>query len=161
MSKIKLQQPVIHTPSFKRYGVQQSYLAGELKKLSLHCFPVTDDYVLDAWYYYTNLKGWAKILPDLVSHSNLYKSNVFDCEDYALKAQVECALRYGLNSFRMCIGNMPQGMHGFNIFPYGDETGIQGFMLFEPNDGFDWAGNAFKIGDNGYVPMDVFITSRR
>jgi len=161
MSRIKFQQPAIHIPSFKRYGVQQNYLVSELKKLGLHCFPVTDDYVLDAWYYYTDLEGWEKLLPDLVMRSSLYRKTVFDCEDFALKAQVECALRYGLNSFRMCIGNVPQGMHGFNIFPYGNEMGIIGFRLFEPNDGFPHAGQAFEIGENGYVPFDVFIVSRR
>lgn len=161
MSQITLQQPIQHIPSFKRWGVPQGYLVHELHKVSVEPIIETDDFVLDRLYYYTNMEGWSKVLPDLLLRSGLYRENIFDCEDYALKAQIECALRYGLNAMRLCIGRIPQGMHGFDIFPYGNERGIEGFMLFEPNDGFEWAGNAFDIGENGYQPLYVFLVGRR
>jgi len=159
-TKIKIQPPVTILPSYKTYGVQQYYFLREVQKLGIDTFPKTDDFILNAWYYYTDLDGWSKILPDLVLKSSLYKQDVFACDGYAIKAQVECALRYGLNSMRFCIGRMPLGMHGFDIFPYGDELGIHGLLLFEPNEGFDWAGNAFEIGCEGYEPKMVFLASR-
>ena len=161
MSTIRVQKPVIHTPTFQKWGIQQYYFLQKVQALGIDVFPKTDDFTLDDWYYYTDLDGWAKILPDLVLNSNLYKPNVFDCEDYGLKAQIECSLRYGINSLRLCIGKVPKGWHGFNIFPYGDDKGIEGLMLFEPNAGFEWAGNAFQIGDNGYIPEAVFLSSRK
>jgi len=157
MSQIKLKQPVVHTPTFNKWGIQRYALVQKLKELGIGTFPKTSDFVLDNWYYYTDLEGWAKILPDLVLNSGLYRTNIFDCEDYGLKAQIECADRYGLNAMRLCIGEVPEGGHGFNLLFYGGASGIEGALLFEPNGGFEWGGNAFEIGENGYVPKMVFI----
>ena len=106
---------------------------------------------LDNLYYYTNREGWANLLPDLMFASWLYKADKFDCENYALKAMVIAAERFGLNAFGVAIGEMPQGRHGFNIFYTGDSL-----MLLEPNNGYAWAG-VFEIGDNGYKPEMVLI----
>jgi len=155
MSQIKTQQPAIHIPSFKKWGIQRHYFLQELEKQNLDWMP--KDFVLDSWYYYSNLEGWGKILYDLAFSSNLYKTDIFDCEDYALKAQVVCAERYGLNALRFCIGFIPQGGHGFNLLFYGDETGIGGTMLWEPNAGFEHSGEAFVIGEYGYQPKLILI----
>lgn len=164
MSQIKTQQPVIHIPSFTRYSWPASQYVRLLKEKGIDCFPETDDFVLDLHYYLTDIEGWAKVLPDLVVNSSLYKPNIYDCEDFGLKAQVTCAERYGLNALRLCIGLVPnprkpgeKGWHGFNLFPVRFSDRVE-LMLFEPNDGFEWAGNAFDIGKNGYTPKTVFIS---
>jgi len=83
---------------------------------------------------------------------SLVKSNQPHCENYALKAMNQCAERHGLNTLAMVIGDIPEGRHGFNIFYHGD-----GFMLWEPNEGFAWSGQPFEIGENGYKPDLILI----
>lgn len=95
------------------------------------------------------------------SHPQLSRRNIElvlmpHCQDYALKAQTVCAERYELNSLRLCIGDIPQGKHGFNLFPYGDGEGIEGIMLFEPNEGYKWSG-ILEMGEKGYQPELVLI----
>jgi len=102
---------------------------------------------LYAFFYFSDTEGWGKILEDLVFKSSLYKTGRFTCVNYALKAQEECCLRYGINALRLCIGDTPQGRHAFNIFYNG-----AGLMLWEPNEGFPFSGSAFEIGDFGYQP---------
>ncbi len=135
-------------PKFTEYKIPGSELAGKIRNLGLKV-PFG---MLDGWYYYTDLEGWAEVLYNLVFSSRLYKPDRFDCSNYALKAMNESAERYGLNTLAMVIGDMPQGRHGFNMLFYGD-----GFMLWEPNAGFDWSGQPFEIGENGYKPDDVLI----
>ncbi|MBA7652219.1 hypothetical protein ES703_60049 [subsurface metagenome] len=148
MSKFKIQQPVIHLPSYTQYLKEGTALKQEVEALGFQ-IPMG---LLDRHYYYTNLEGWGNILYDLVFNSNLYKRDRFDCDNYALKAMNVCAERYGLNTLAMVIGDMPQGRHAFNMLYYGE-----GFMLWEPNEGFDWSGVPFEIGENGYVPDLILI----
>lgn len=146
MSKITFKMPV-HTPNFKTYQTNANHLIAQLTPFASLPFGA-----LDYNYYYTDLEGWGTILYDLVIKSNLYKPDRFDCEDYALKAMTLCKERYGLNSFGVAIGETPLGRHGFNIFYYGDS-----FMLFEPNDSFRFAGEAFEIGEHEYKPQLVLL----
>lgn len=148
MSKFKIEQPVIHLPSFNQYEITGPALKEKIQALELK-IPMG---MLDGRYYYTDLEGWGNILYDLAFKSKLYKRDRFDCENYALKAMTLCAERYGLNTLVMVIGDIPQGRHGFNIFYYGD-----GFMLWEPNEGFPWSGEPFEIGENGYIPDLVLL----
>lgn len=106
------------------------------------------------------MEKWGEILEDLVISSNLYRHDQFACDAYAFKAQVECAERYGLNSLRMCIMKTTnEGVttaRAFNLFPYGDTAGIDGIMLFEPNEGYEWNG-ILEFGDFGYTPRYVLV----
>ena len=79
------------------------------------------------------------------------------CSNYALKAQVECAERHGLNSLIYTIGKHNDKGHAFNILCHGDDRGLDGFLLWEPNDGFPFSGSAFEIGEYGYKPELVLI----
>jgi len=139
--------PGITRPDFTEYKIAGSSLRNKILGLGLK-LPAG---MMDSYYYYTDLEGWGNILYDLTFKSNLYKTNRFDCENYALKAMNECAERYGLNTMAFVIGDIPQGRHGFNMFFHGD-----GFMLHEPNAGFGWGGY-FEIGDNGYRPELVIV----
>lgn len=154
MSTIKVQTPVVHTPSFKRWGIQRSYFVRRLKALGIEPFP--EGFAFFEWYYYTTLVDWGKVLYDLVFKSGLY-SPTFKCADYALEAQTECSKRHKLNSLRMCLDKRSQEKgHAYNLFPYGNGEGIEGIMLFEPNEGYKWSG-ALEIGDFNYQPIAVLI----
>jgi len=147
MSKIKVQQPIVHLPSFKEYKISGAELAKKYEALGVKMpFPRSD-----SWYYHTDEEGWVKILGDLVFKSSLYKTDRFDCEDYALRAQGVCAERYGLNTLRYTYGMMPLGAHGFNSCWTGDR-----FLLFEPNEAFSGS-PYFEVGENGYKPMAVLL----
>jgi len=148
MSKIKVRQPIEHIPTFEVFVISGAELIRKLWDLHL----TTPMGMLDYNYYYTNLEGWGKVLQNLVFNSNLYQKDKFDCENYALKAMNICSERYGLNAFGLVIGNTELGRHGFNIFYHGN-----GFLLWEPNEGFDFSGSAFEIGEYSYQPEIVLI----
>lgn len=154
MSQIKVQQPIQHIPRFKKWVQRRSHIVTRLKKLGIK--PLCTDQPMDGWIYFTNMEGWGKILWDLVFSSKLYREGIFNCDKYALKAYITCCERYDMNSLFLVIGDMPQGRHGFNIFPYYDD-GTIGFMLWEPNDGFSFSGSAFEVGEYGYEPELVLI----
>ena len=161
MSKFRVNASINHLPSFKEYRIPGEELASHYKALDI-ALPFARS---DSWYYYTDVKGWAKILPDLVVKSNLYRKDRTDCDWYARKAFVVCCERYGLNTLLYTYGSMPLGAHGWNTFWVGDH-----FMQFEPNEGFEdergeyhdiWGvldGDiVFDIGKNGYQPKQVLI----
>jgi len=143
-----IQPPVIHIPTFTEYRITGLSLKAKIEALGLE-IPMG---MLDSQYFHTDLEGWGKVLEDLVFSSSLYKKDKRDCDWYAFKAFVECQDRYGLNTLAFVIGVMPQGRHAFNMFYTGD-----GFMLWEPNEGFVFSGSAFEIGDFGYEPKLVLI----
>lgn len=160
MSKIKVQQPVIHIPSFKEYRISSIELARRYEALGVEMpFPRSD-----SWYYHSDREGWAEILPHLVIKSSLYKPDKRDCDWYARKAYVTCCELYELNTLLYTYGMMPLGAHGFNSFFEGDT-----FMLFEPNEGFNDNGAyhdlwgylggdiIFEWGENSYQPKAVLI----
>ena len=154
MSKIKVQQPIIHTPGFPRYKCTREAFVDFLVDLEITPFPT--GFKLFDFYYYTTSEAWGRILWDLVFKSNLYKAT-FKCADYALKAQTECAQRYELNSLRMVFDQRSDFKgHAYCLFPFGDALGIEGTMLFEPNEGFPWGG-ILTIGENDYIPEKILI----
>jgi len=152
MSFLKTIAPsIVHTPAFGVYKILGRTLAAHYHEANIETpFPWSD-----TWYYHTDDIGLAGILPNLVFNSNLYKPDKFDCEDYALKAQVLCAERYGLNTLRYTYGTLPLGAHGFNTMWVGDR-----FLIFEPNLGMaeQLDGNcAFEMGQYGYLPKVVLL----
>ena len=150
MSRIKIKQPIVHTPSFREYKISASDLYNQYLALGVTMpFPISDN-----WYYYSDREGWAQLVSHLLFKSNLYKADRFDCEDYAMKAMLTSAELFGLNTFRYTYGDSPLGRHGFNSFWIGD-----GFLLFEPNEGFQSTLDSpiFEWGENGYRPINVLI----
>ncbi len=148
MSRIRVQQPVQHIPSFNEFQITAPALRVKLNQLGVQ-IPMD---MLDWQYYFTDLEGWGKVLYNLVFKSNLYKKDKRDCDWYAFKAKVECEERYGLNAIAFVIGDASQKRHAFNMFYYGD-----GFMLWEPNEGYPFSGSAFEIGEYSYYPKMVLI----
>lgn len=138
---------------FKRTNYKVYELSGLALQVKLHSLGLEVPMgMLDSRYYTTDLEGWGKILEDLVFNSDLYKADIYDCENYALKAMNLCAEKYGLNTLGVALGFIPGGYHGFNILFTADDD----FMLFEPNFGFGYGG-CFEIGENDYRPQKVLI----
>jgi len=108
--------------------------------------------MLDDEYFTVSLEEWGKILYDLTFASNLYKKNKQDCDWYALKAKIECEDRHGINTLAFVTGSTPLGYHAFNLICHPN-----GFMLFEPNDGFPFSGSVFELEEYGYFPKYVLI----
>ncbi len=128
--------------NFQRFTISGNELRDKLIALG-YMVPLG---MMDSSYTYTDAEGWASIIEDMTFNSNLYKSEIFDCDDYAMKAYVTCRERYGLNGLGLVLGMTPAGYHGFNIIFTGD-----GFFLHEPNEGFHYGG-PFPIGEHGYFP---------
>ena len=149
---LESQEPPI--PKFLTYGVQRSYFVAKMEGLGVKAIGLDDNLILTSWYYYTTLESWGDVLEDLVFKSSLYREHRFMCFSYAIKAQNKCAERYGLNGLRACIDNRGDSAHAYCIFGYGDNTGVDGFLLFEPNDGYQWSG-ILEFGDYNYIPEQV------
>ena len=150
MSRIKIRQPIVRTPGFREYRIAGAELYRKYKAMGVRMpFPMSDH-----WYYHSDREGWAILVSHLLFKSSLYKTDRFDCEDYAIKAMVTCAELFGLNTFRYTYGNTPLGRHGFNSFWTGES-----FLLFEPNAGFQsqLASPVFEWGENQYAPINVLI----
>ena len=111
------------------------------------------DRPLDTLVSITSKKNLDIIISSLVYSADLYVENICDCEDYALQAQCDAAFKFHISGIRMALGNMPLGYHGFNIALDTDNN----IWLHDANAGFEYAGEWFKIGENGYQPNCVFV----
>jgi len=105
--------------------------------------------MLDSLYWYSTPEGWAEVLRSILL-SDIYRAEVYDCEDYALEAMVLVSKKFGLNAFGMAIGNSSQGKHAFNVF-YMEN----GWWVYEPQtkSGLGY----FPLGENGYIPELILI----
>jgi len=115
--------------------------------------PISQDTPLDTWVSVCSKSQLDTIAPSLVFPADLYIAEIADCEDYAIKAQSEACFTFHISGIRLALGNMPQGYHGFPL-AIDKERNI---WLFEPNAGYEYAGEWFKIGEHGYFPNKVFI----
>lgn len=164
MSKVKIKPPeVIHTPVYKKWGVQNSYIVNVVRSLGLELlYPGAH-----AWYWYTDLEGCTNLVPHLLLKSSLYKKDVFTCINYAFKVWNEASSRYGLNTWVPVIGRIPnyEPRHAWNLILLGNVGGLirDHFLYLEPNDGWDMgieletAGQAFPVGEEGYQGELVFM----
>lgn len=162
MSKIKVQQPVVHLPSFKRWAVPRGYVQEVITALGLEpLYPGVHN-----WYWYTDLDGCSKLLPHLLQKSDLYKKDIFTCINYAFKVWLMASSGYNLNTWLPVVGRIPNYMvcHAWNTILLGNELGLirDHFLYFEPNDGWamgtelETAYQAFSIGEEGYTGEKIF-----
>ncbi len=148
MSKFQVVPPIQHIPGFNRYSIDMGKMSSLVTGLGL-------EIPFGLWqlqYYYTDLEGWNKILWDLVFSKDLYEADITDCDFYAVKAWIKAREIYRLNTLAVAVGPTPLGEHAFNILYHGE-----GFMLWEPDDGFPFSGGLFEIGENGYKPERVLL----
>ncbi|MBA7665616.1 hypothetical protein ES703_73690 [subsurface metagenome] len=170
-SRIEVQPPIVRLPSYKKWGVPRSFLVEKLRDIGIQPveFPGNRHLVLTDMCYGTDKDGWAVVLPNLVLKSSLY-TKAFKCPEYAWRAALICADRYGLNSFRPVVdadvGNDPEKAHAYDIFPMMKpiyeggklvDLRIEAFCLFEPNEGYEYSGGALPMGEHGYRPEYVFV----
>ena len=154
--------PIIHTPSFTKWQIPRSTVVQAIESLGLQ--PLYPG--VHMWYRYTDQQGVAKLLPNLILKSSLYKQSTFTCINYAFKVWNEVASRFGLNTWVPVIGRIPNVSvrHAWNLILMGDETGLKTdqFLFFEPNDGWkmgelELAYQAFPLGEEGYSGEMVFF----
>lgn len=107
---------------------------------------------LDSTMTITTESELERIAPHLVYPADWYINEIWDCEDYAIQAQSDAARKFHVSGIRMGLGWMPLGYHGFPV-TLSKEGNI---WLLDPNAGFPYAGEWFKIGANGYNPNKVF-----
>jgi len=163
MSKFKLQKPVIHIPTIKKWLISREAMTEKVVELGF--VPLYPDGVHQQ-YCYTDVEGLAKMLPDLLLASSLYKKDVFTCINYAYKVWNECSGRYGINTWVPIIGRIPNYTvrHAWQLIMLGNEQGIDldKSLFFEPNDGWqmgvdlEMAYQAFPIGEEGYLGEFIF-----
>ncbi len=103
-----------------------------------------------------------RIAPELVYPAEWYISDLYDCDDYGLQAQLDAGRKFEI-TVRLGLGKVDSQYFGY------PDTGdlYHGFAItldrdlnlwiLEPNAGFEWAGVWFKYGENTYRPDKVFI----
>lgn len=140
----KIPEPI---KDFKVYTMTGSSLWAKLSTAGLS-MPMG---MLDNEYYYTDEAGWKVILGDLVQNSNLYVTDKYDCDKFAMKARVTAFERYALNTVGFVIGDIPQGRHSFNLI-----VTTTGFLLFEPQRDITNFG-VFPLGGRSYHADVILI----
>lgn len=163
MSLIKPRNPIVHIPSFRKWGVPCSYVDEKIRGLGLE--PLYPRGVHDV-YFYTDTEGGAKLLPHLLQKSSLYKPSKFTCINYAFRVWNECSQRYELNTWVPVIGRIPnyEPRHAWILIMLGNKNGLNldEFLFFEPNSGWEMgielelAYQVFPIGKEGYKGELIF-----
>lgn len=159
MSRLKVQHPIVHTPSFQKWKVSTSYVDQKVKELGLEPLYPNGAH---AWYAYTNEEGVANLLPHLIQ-SYIYQ---FTCINYAFRVWNLATELYGLNTWSVVVGRIPdcESRHAWNLIMVGDENGLNldKFLYFEPNDTWqmseeiELAYQAFPIGEADYKGEFIF-----
>jgi len=138
------------------YKMRYSEQITELEELGLE-MQVKTQFRPDTWVYYTDEEGWNKIIPFLTFPADLYVAEGgdeggADCDGYAKYASAKAEMIFKLaNGCIQTWGQMPLGRHAWNLVTIHTDNGrIR--KQFEPNAGFEYAGELFSIGDHVYQP---------
>ncbi len=130
--------------------VSRSEFLAEMQKVGIA--PIDLGTPLDSTMTITTDSELERIAPYLVYPADWYINEIWDCEDYAIQAQSDAARKFHVSGIRMGLGYMPLGYHGFPV-TLSKEGNI---WILDPNAGFSYAGEWFKVGDNSYNPNKVF-----
>lgn len=131
-------------PDVPRYALPFSVIRQELADLGITCMTDMPDYQKR----FTSYETLKLMLPHLTYRADYYIANLeINCDDYALWAAADARRLFNIQGVWQCWGDMPQGYHAWNI-----ARTEQGYFMFEPNAGFPWAGELYRIGDFGYIP---------
>ena len=151
--KPKTELPVIEGDSISR----DDYLA---VLANYGIVPISANDPLDPLLALASKEDLDLIASELVYPADWYIEGWFDCEDYALQAQLDSGRKFHI-SMRLCLGWMELGYHGFALAM--DKT--YKIWLMENNAGFPHAGKWFAptltmdkpLIDDMYYPVKVFI----
>ncbi len=135
MSKIRVQNPVVHTPNFSEIVIRSSSMRNRLNELN-----PKEVYIWDSNYWFVCHEDWGIIITDVLLNMPKYTVGKFDCENFALLTSARVSEKYHLNTMGIVIGDSPQGRHGWNIF-----LSEWGLHYLEPQ-----TGEVFSVKDSGY-----------
>ena len=139
VQSVRQQVPVV-----PRFVILYSELVAQLRSLGVEPMSNLPDYRKR----YTDLSTLQILLPYLTYRADYYISELdIDCDDYARWAAADARRLFNIQGVWECWGDTPAGYHAFNI-----ALTEEGFFLFEPNAGFQHAGELFRIGKYGYQP---------
>lgn len=148
MSRIQLQKPIVHLPSFK----ESDLTIPELRRLIHTTYPDIKLYLWDRSYWYISHENWGKVFADVLLNMPSYTADRFDCENYSLLTSARISSKYQLNSCGIAIGASPFGEHGYCIF-ISQVDGEPELFLLEPQNGM-----IFSVDDNsGYFPRLIIF----
>ena len=147
MSKLKVQQPIIHLPAFTEYSISLPDLNALLLKAG-----IAQIYLWDWTFWYVNLEDWGRVFADVLLNMPKYTTEKFDCENFALLTSARVSSIYQLNTCGVAIGESPFGEHGYNLFVARVDNETKLFIL-EPQNGM-----IYPIEQSeSYKPRLVFI----
>ncbi len=107
---------------------------------------------LDSSVRLASKKELDRIAPELVYPADWYITDLWDCEDYGLQAQLDAGRKFEI-TIRLGLGQMELGYHGFAITLDRDLN----LWILEPNAGFPYAGRWFKPSEHSFQPDKVLI----
>ena len=118
----------------------------ELKALGLVCM---DESIPDTRVFSTDETTLTKIIPFLTYPADYYVAELdIDCDDYSMWAAADARKIFKVNGVYQVWGHMLLGYHAWSI----GRVSVGKYLLWEPNAGFDYAGELFKFGGFGYNP---------
>lgn len=138
----------------ERYSIAAAELTKELNEMGIKSIGRR----LDSSYYYPSLASWGAMLGYIYLTQELPKYSIdidgkwnLDCEDFALWLKVMISLHFGFNTTIYITGEMPQGIHGFNML-----KSKEGYFLWEPNPGFNIDEPFTIMDEHQYNPIEAF-----
>lgn len=129
-----------------RYETTWEQVKAELSVLGLKCM-ISD--APDVKVFYTDEATLAKMIPFLTYPADYYIAELeIDCDDYSMWAASDARRIFKTNGIYQAWGWMPLGYHAFSVAKIGPSQ----YKLWEPNAGFECAGELFNFGENEYNP---------
>lgn len=139
----------------ERYSIAAKQLTKELDDMGI----ASSGRRLDSFYYYPSLASWGEMFGWIYQTQELPKYSIdnegkwnFDCEDWALWIKVMCSTHFGFNTCIYITGEIPRGIHGFNML-----KSLEGYYLWEPNPGFNIEELFTIMDEHGYNPIEAFV----
>ena len=159
--EIVIQPPIVTIPQFQTWTIPRYYFVKLCRSKGIEPPELLSSAVLYDKVRYTDLESTDSLLQDLLPH---LPKNSADWTQYcyyqAQSAFVKCVERYRINAMAVVLDLRSEleepNAHAYNVIAYGNETGLEGLLLFEPNEGYEWSG-IVPWGEHNYRPELVFI----
>jgi len=118
----------------------------ELKTLGLVCM---DESIPDTRVFSTDEASLTKMIPFLTYPADYYVAELdIDCDDYSMWAAADARKIFKVNGIYQVWGHMPLGYHAWSV----GRVAAGKYLLWEPNAGFECAGELFAFGIHEYRP---------